>query len=217
MCIDRVLQGERIQHLVEEGNVIGGLRPILVCLGILSSALAASGITSTTTARITSATAGPSSASPSSATSASAPWRCRRWLLRPNSYIPLAAGGVGIDRNDAIFVGQLVKVREPRHVVGILISRVQKDYNRIVLLLIVAPWQVHDVGAGDVIDVDLSPAFPAPAQRAADSSARRHIVKMHPSRGQNRGCVFITVPPDLNSYSPSMLNIFIDFATTVSH
>jgi hypothetical protein len=143
--------------LVEEGNVIGGLRPILVCLGILSSALAASGITSTTTARITSAsaTAGPSSASPSSATSASAPWCCRRWLLCPNSYIPLSAGGVGIDRNDAIFVGQLVKVREPRHVVGILISRVQKDYNRIVLLLIVALWQVHNVGAGDVIDVDL--------------------------------------------------------------
>jgi hypothetical protein len=53
----------------------------------------------------------------------------------------------------------LVEVREPSHVVGVLIARVQKDYNRIALLLIIAPWQVHDVGAGDIVDVDLFPRF----------------------------------------------------------
>jgi hypothetical protein len=54
----------------------------------------------------------------------------------------------------------LVEVREPSHVVGVLIACVQKDHNRIVSLLIIAPWQVHDVGAGDIVDVDLFPRFP---------------------------------------------------------
>src|SRR6202021_3380754 len=54
--VDGVLQGELVQHLVEKGNIIRRLRPVLLFLRILSSALTASGIPATATTRVTAAT-----------------------------------------------------------------------------------------------------------------------------------------------------------------
>jgi hypothetical protein len=82
-----------------------------------------------------------------------APHALRR-LLWPHSYIPLPAGGVGIDRNNAVFVGKLVKAREAFHVLGILILTGQKNDHRIVLLLVVTLGQMNCEGAGDIIDVE---------------------------------------------------------------
>jgi len=79
----------------------------------------------------------------------------RLWLLPVHSYIPFPACGEGIDSDNAVLVSELVKVREPRHVVGILIAAMQKNDDRIVLLLVVPFWQMHDELPGDVIDLNL--------------------------------------------------------------
>ena len=62
--------------------------------------------------------------------------------------------GIGVDGNNAVLVGKTIKVGDPRHIGGILISPVQKNDDRIVLLLVVALRQMDDVGARHIIDVD---------------------------------------------------------------
>ncbi len=62
---------------------------------------------------------------------------------------------MGIDRNNAIFVGELVKVRESCHVVSILVAAMQKNNDWIVLLSVIAFGQMHDESAGNIIDDDL--------------------------------------------------------------
>jgi len=58
---------------------------------------------------------------------------CR--LLLVHSNIPPAASGVGIDRNDAVLIGdELVKVCQPLHVVGLLVLTRQENHDWIVLL-----------------------------------------------------------------------------------
>ena len=91
--------------------------------------------------------------------------------------------GVGIDRDDAIFIGELVEVGEPRHVAGILISTMEENHDRIVLLLVVARWQMHDVGAGNVIDVDLFLGVPcAGASLSGVSCAGREATVSNPRK-----------------------------------
>jgi hypothetical protein len=141
-----------VQHLVQEGNVIRGLRPVFGFLGSLSAALTAAGIaTSTATSGVASTAAWPSSAT----ATASAAGREGRRLLGSHSNIPLSMCGVGIYRDNGVFIGELVEVSEPRHVTGILISTMKKNHDRIVLLLVIRGWQMHSVGPRHIIDIDL--------------------------------------------------------------
>ncbi len=69
-----------------------------------------------------------------------------------------------------VFVGKLVEVRKARHVVGVLILAMQENDNWITLLLVVAFWQMHDVAAGNVVDVDFSwTSWPSRGSRNSNS------------------------------------------------
>jgi hypothetical protein len=56
--------------------------------------------------------------------------------------------------DDPILVSKLVKKRQARHIICILITAMQEDDDWIMLLLVIACWQMYDVVAGDVIHID---------------------------------------------------------------
>jgi hypothetical protein len=56
-----------------------------------------------------------------------------------------------INRNNAVFVCELIKPGKALHVVRILIHAVQKDHGRIVVLRIVTPGQTDHEGSVDVV------------------------------------------------------------------
>jgi hypothetical protein len=52
-----------------------------------------------------------------------------------HSNIPPAARGVGVNRNDSVLIGdELIKMRQPLHVVGFLVLTGQENHDGIVLL-----------------------------------------------------------------------------------
>src|SRR5580700_3957033 len=137
VSVHGVFEGELVEHLVKKSNVVGRLRPVPVLIRILSSALSASttsaGVTTATTRIATTAAGIASTAHPSMASVAASGRHCR--LLLVHSNIPPAARGVGVDRYDALLIGdELVKVREPLHVVGFLVLTGQENHDWIVLL-----------------------------------------------------------------------------------
>src|ERR1700693_1468098 len=163
--VQGVLEGNLVQHLIEKGNVVGGLRLVFVLVRILSASLAAplaatpwistAGVPSSASAGIPASSPGIATTHPSATSRASASPHVRRRLLRLNSYVPLSVHGVGIDHNHAVLVSELVEVRKPCRVAGILVAAVQKNNDWIVLLRVVTLGQTHGEGAGNVIDGDL--------------------------------------------------------------
>jgi len=144
--------------LIEKIDIICRLGFISGFVGILSSSLPAASATSrvsTPSSGIPASTAGISSGAPV----ATAWTHGHRGLLRPHADIPTAAQGVGIDGNDSLGLGELAEVREPPHIVGILILSVQKNYDRIVLLLVVALRKMDHELTADVVNVDLFVGF----------------------------------------------------------
>src|SRR5580704_1983969 len=98
----------------------------------LTSALSAPGISPATTARITAPAVAP--APPAARSHAHRPM-----LLRLHPNIPPPMQSNRINRDDAVLIRQLVKSRQPLHVVGILIHAVQQNHHRIMLLRVIPP------------------------------------------------------------------------------
>jgi hypothetical protein len=123
--------------LIEEGYVVRGFGTVPILVGILSPILAAAlstawitasattpGISAATTSRVSATAARIASPSATTATSA-ARLHSLVYLFRVYADVPRAVRGVGIDRDNTVFVGKLIEVGEPCHVTGILISAVQ--------------------------------------------------------------------------------------------
>jgi hypothetical protein len=62
--------------------------------------------------------------------------------------------GDGIDRNNAVFVGQFIEPSETLHIFRVLIHAMQQDHDRIVPLRIVTFRQPDHETAVDIIDRD---------------------------------------------------------------
>jgi hypothetical protein len=75
-------------------------------------------------------------------------------LLWAAANVPAAIQGIGIDGDDAVPVSEFVEVSETGHLGRILVSPMQQDHDRVVLLRIIALRQVHDESARMVVDFD---------------------------------------------------------------
>jgi hypothetical protein len=62
--------------------------------------------------------------------------------------------GKRIDGDDAVLIRELVELREPLHVIGILIQAMQQNDYRIMAPRVIAVRQPHQVCAVHVIDRD---------------------------------------------------------------
>src|SRR5579862_5006360 len=83
-------------------------------------------------------------------------------LFRMHAHVPPAVEGGRIDRNDSIFICQLVEACQPLDVVRILIHPMQQDHYRIVLLGIVALRQPHHEVPIHIVDRHLFLGFLRP-------------------------------------------------------
>jgi hypothetical protein len=68
--------------------------------------------------------------------------------------------GVWIDCDNPILIGEIIKLREPFHIIGVLIHGVKQEHNGVTLLRVVALWKTYEVRALYIIDMHFLPAFP---------------------------------------------------------
>jgi len=66
---------------------------------------------------------------------------------------------IWINCDNAVLICNIIKLREPFHISGILIHGVKQDHNGITLLRTVPLWKTCYVSALYIIDLHLLPAF----------------------------------------------------------
>jgi hypothetical protein len=174
--VDGILEGQLIENLVEKGDIIRGLRSMIIVFGILASVLSALRIAAPSTPRITTTSAWitttTSTAARPSSTVPTTPalWGGLRSRLRAYSDIPLSVDGARINRNDSFFIGKLIEQRQAAHIVGILVLAMQNDNYRVVLLLVISLWEMDNVVAGYLVNVHFFPRI-LRLERGHESSA----------------------------------------------
>jgi hypothetical protein len=67
--------------------------------------------------------------------------------------------GTWIDCDNAVLICKIIKLRQPFHIIGILIHGVKQEHNGITLLRVVALWKPYYVRALYIIDMHLLAAF----------------------------------------------------------
>ena len=102
--------------------------------------------------------------------------------------IPLTARCIGIDGDDAVFLGKLAEVSEPAHIVGVLILAMEQNHERVALLLIVALGEMQDIGARSVIDFYFLLSFLRTRRSHGEQSqdAHRKRVCLRPLKARSR-------------------------------
>jgi hypothetical protein len=67
--------------------------------------------------------------------------------------------GIWIDCDNAVRICKIIELRQPFHIIGILIHGVKQEHNGITLLRVVALWKTYYVRAVHIIDMHLLAAF----------------------------------------------------------
>src|SRR5208282_997259 len=128
----------------------------------LPSTLSPAGISAATTARVTT----PAAVAPAPA--ATRPHTHRPMLLRLHTDIPPPMQRDRINGDNAVLIRQLVKSRQPLHVVGILIHAVQQDHHRIMLLRVISSRQPDHKRPLHAVNCDLFRGFLGPEGRSKE-------------------------------------------------